>query len=145
MSLSFSNTVTEFKTKFDRGQFTYSENLPDARDKDIEDAYNEAILIINGDLYPSDNSYVIGKTALLYLTAHFLCKIINGTDSEGQSDFMQSSRSVGSISESLVVPAWMQEGMFALLSTTSYGIQFLTITKPYLDGYVGILEGGTNA
>jgi hypothetical protein len=144
MSLAFSNTIAEFKTKFDRGQFTYSEELPDARDKDITDAYNEAVLTINGDLYPSDNSYTIGKTALLYLTAHFLCKNINGTDSEGQSDFMQSSRSVGSISEALVIPAWMQEGIFALFSTTSYGIQFLTISKPYLDGAVYTIEGGTN-
>ena len=139
----FTITIEDFKYKFDRGQFTYSETLPDTRDKDINEAIDEALCIINQDLYPLENDNKIGKKALLYLTAHYLTKILDSTDNDGQSDFVQSSRSVGAISESLLIPEWMQEDIFAMFTSTSYGIMFLNITKPYMDGAVYTVSGKT--
>ena len=138
--MSITITADDFKDFFDRGDFTYSEILPDARDKDIELAISNALDLLNQDLYPTE---AIGEKALYYLTAHELKQILEKSESQGQSNFIQSSRGVGSISESLVIPEWMQQDIFAYFATTSYGIQFLIISKPYLDGVVLIAGGAT--
>jgi len=142
--MSFEITVADFKDKFDRGQFTYGTTIPAVRDKDIEESISEALLIINSDLYPSDNDNLIGKKALLYLSAHYLELMIRQDDGGGQADFAQSSRSVGSVSESLSIPQWMQDGAYSFFIATSYGVMFLNISKPYLDGAAYCIIGGTN-
>ena len=134
-------TTTEFKTQFDRGPWTYGVSLPDIRDKDIEEAIEEALSVFNQDLYPTES---ICKKALLYLTAHFLKLDLDSSDSGGAPVHNQTSRSVGSISESVTVPEWMLSGDFALYVTTSYGVKFLTLSKPYLDGAIYSVPGGTS-
>lgn len=134
-------TIADFKSLFDRGQFTYSETLPDVRDKDITAAISEATCVFNENLYPTEE---ICEKAKLYLTAHFLQNDIEGADSEGQSKFLQSSRSVDGISESVSIPEWMNQGEFAYYANTSYGQKYLIISKPYLDGAVFSVQGGTN-
>jgi hypothetical protein len=139
-------TAEEFKAFFDRGEFTYSETLPDIRDKDIEQAIESASSLINHDLYPSPTDEFpidVGKKALTYLTAHELVNLIEDSLGQGQARMQQSSRSVGSISESLVVPEWMQHDTFAYFITTNYGIRFLMLSKPYMDGSVYVVGGAT--
>jgi hypothetical protein len=139
-------TVEEFKTKFDRGDFTYSENLPDIRDKDIEDAIDNALALFNQDLYPIPTDEFptdVGKKCLLFLTAHELVNLIEDTNGQGQTRFNQSSRSVGSISESLAIPEWMNADVFAYFTTTNYGIKFLMFSKPYMDGALYVVGGST--
>jgi hypothetical protein len=139
-------TVEEFKDKFDRGDFTYGEALPSVRDKDIEEAIELATALINHDLYPlpsTENPVDIGKKALLFLTAHELINTLEDTINQGQTRFNQSSRSVGSISESLAIPEWMNQDVFGYFTTTNYGIKFLILTKPFMDGAVYTVAGLT--
>ena len=138
--MACSITVTEFKAFFDRGQFVYGDILPDIRDKDIEEALSEAQLTYNEDLYPDEDTC---KKALYYLSAHYLTLDIEMTDGQGQPNFMQTSRSVDGISESVHVPDWMMQGDFYQYATTSYGQKFLMLSKPYLDGAIVSVQGGT--
>lgn len=139
-------TATQFKTKFDRGEFTYGVSLPSVRDKDIADAIENALALFNQNLYPAVSTEYptdVKTLALLYLTAHELVKILEETDSNGQSKFNQNSRSVGSISESLTIPEWMNQDIFSYYTTTAYGIRFLMISKPYMDGVCYTVAGAT--
>jgi hypothetical protein len=139
-------TIQEFKTQFDRNEFTYGDDIPNVRDKDIQDAMNNALSLFNQGLYPvpSDEYPVdVGKQALLYLTAHELKKMLNEVQDQGQSQFNQNSRSVGSISESLSIPEWMNESVYAYFTTTSFGIRYVLLTMPYLGGTVYAILGAT--
>ena len=139
-------TVEEFKTQFDRNEFTYGVDLPNVRDKDITDAINNALSLFNQGLYPLPSEEYpvdVGKLALLYLTAHELKKILNEVIDQGQSQFNQSSRSVGSISESLAIPEWMNDSVYSYFTLTAYGIRFLIISRPYMDGAVYSIRGAT--
>lgn len=134
-------TAVEFKDLFDRDQFIYGNSIPDIRDKDIDEAISQAEIVFRDELYPTD---MVCQKAKLFLTAHFLQLTIESSDGGGQSKLLQSSRSVGSISESVSIPVWMNEGEFAYYATTYYGQQYLIISKPYLDGAVFSVPGGTS-
>jgi hypothetical protein len=133
-------SVASFKTLFSRGQFEYGTDVPDIRDADIENALIEANAVFNPDIYPTDD---IRDLALSYLTAHFLTTDVDAADSGGQSRYNQTSRSVDGVSESVEIPDWMKEAEFAFYSTTYYGQKWLMLTKPYIDGAVYVIEGGT--
>lgn len=133
-------TVSSFKTLFSRGQFEYGTDVPDIRDVDIENAIAEANAVFNPGIYPDE---AIHDLALSYLTAHFLATDTDAADSGGQSRFIQTSRSVDGVSESVEVPDWMKAAEFAFYCTTYYGQKWLMLTKPYLDGAVYVIEGGT--
>ena len=133
-------TAADFKAYFSRGQFTFGTDLPAVRDDDISQAIAEASGVFNFGLYPND---AITIQALQYLTAHFLQGTLDSTDSQGQAEGIQSARSVQGVSESIAIPEWMLEGEFALYATTSYGRRWLAISKPYLDGAVFAVAGGT--
>lgn len=137
-------TASEFKIVFDRGQFVYGSTIPyaypEARDKDIDAAIAEALAVFNPGLFPDEPTC---KQALSYLTAHFLQLDLDVIVSDGQAKFNQSSRSADGISESLSIPEWMNEGEFAFYSTTYYGQKYLVLAKPYLDGAVFSVSGGT--
>jgi hypothetical protein len=139
-------TIQEFKTQFDRNEFTYGDETPNVRDKDIQDAMNNALSLFNQGLYPIPSTEYptdVGKQALLYLTAHELKKMMNEVADQGQSQFNQNSRSVGSISESLSIPEWMNESVYAYFTTTSFGIRYVLLTMPYLGGTVYTISGAT--
>lgn len=142
--MTCSITVAEFKTFFDRGQFLYGTSdpyvFPEVRDKDIDAALAEANALFNGGLFPTEAEC---KQALQYLTAHFVQKDIDAVPSGGQSTYNQSSRSADGISESLSIPDWMNEESFAFYTTTYYGQKYLILAKPYLDGAVFSVPGGT--
>ena len=137
-------TEAEFKTFFDRGQFLYGSTVPyvypEIRDKDITAAIAEATAVFNPGLWPNE---AICKQALSYLTAHFLQLDLDAVASDGQAKFNQLSRSADGISESLSIPEWMNEGEFSFYSTTYYGQKYLVLAKPYLDGAVFSVPGGT--
>lgn len=137
-------TASEFKAYFDRGQFLYGSAdpyvYPEVRDKDIDSAIAEAEAVFNPGLFPNEETC---KQALMYLTAHFLQLDLDVIQSGGQAKFNQSSRSADGISESLEIPEWMKDGEFAFYATTYYGQKYLILTKPYLDGAVFSVAGGT--
>jgi hypothetical protein len=137
-------TATEFKAYFDRGQFLYSEVepyiYPSVRDKDINAAIAESLAVFNPGLWPDEDTC---KQALSYLTAHFVQQDLDAIASDGQAKFNQSSRSADGMSESLSIPEWMNEGEFSFYSNTWWGQKYLILTKPYLDGAVFSVPGGT--
>lgn len=138
--MSCTITAEEFKTYFDRGQFTYGVDLPAVRDKDIDSAIAEAQATFNENLYPDEATC---KQALYYLTAHFLQNDVDSSFSNGQPTFIQNSRSADGISESVNIPEWMNEGAFAFYATTYYGQKYLILSKPYIDGAVFVVGGAT--
>lgn len=138
--MSCTITATEFKAFFDRGQFDYGNTPPDVRDKDIDEAIAEAQAVFNGDLYPDDDTC---KQALFYCTAHFLQTDLNMFDGGGQTSFNQTSRSADGISESVKIPDWIQ-GELEIYATTGYGLKWLMLSKPYMDGAVYSVPGGTS-
>ena len=135
-------TVASFKSLFSRGQFDYGATVPDVRDEDITAALAEASAVFNPSIYPTDKPE-IADLAFSYLAAHFLQSDIEAADGQGQARFIQNSRSVDGVSESLDIPDWMKAGEFAFYCTTYYGQKWLMLTKPYLDGAVFVIEGGT--
>jgi hypothetical protein len=133
-------TAADFKDKFDRGQWTYGDDLPAVRDKDIDEAISEAEAVFNHDLYPTE---IVEENALLYLTAHFLQNDLDMFESGGQPKYAQSSRAADGVSESLSIPDWMLQDTFAMFATTGYGQKYLLLSKPYLDGAVFVVSGAT--
>jgi hypothetical protein len=133
-------TAAEFKDYFDRGEFTYGTTPPDIRDKDIDRAIAEADAVLNDGIYPDESTC---KQARYYLTAHFLQNDVDAGESGGQPSFVQTSRSADGISESVSVPEWMNEGIFAFYATTYWGQKWLALSKPYLDGAVFAVAGAT--
>ena len=132
--------IASFKTSFSRGQFDYGTELPDVRDSDITNALAEASAVFNAGLYPTDE---IRDLAFSYLAAHFLQCDIDAADGQGQARFNQTNRSVDGVSESVDIPEWMKADEFAFYATTYYGQKWLILTKPYIDGAVFVIEGGT--
>ncbi len=139
--MSCTITEAEFKTEFDRNQFVYGTALPSVRDIDITKAIAQAMATFNQDLFPTE---VLCEQALLYLTAHFLKLDIGAADGGGNPALIQQSRSADGVSESVNIPEWMQQGEFAFYATTFYGQKFIVLAKPYLDGAVFSVPGGTN-
>ena len=133
-------TVASFKAYFDRGQFVYGMEAPDIRDKDITQAIAEAAATVNQGLYPTQE---LLDQAFLYMTAHFLTTDTDAQDTGGQSRLLQTSRSVDGVSESVDIPDWMKEGVFAFYTSTYYGQKWAILTKPYLGGAVYVVAGAT--
>lgn len=133
-------TIASFKTQFSRN-FTFGSAMPDVLDDDITKAIAEKDAVFNFDLYPQDKPE-IGTLAEHYLTAHFLASDINAADSGGQPAVLQTSRSADGVSESLQIPEWVT-GELIFYWATYYGQKWLILTKPYLDGAVFVIEGGT--
>ncbi len=132
--------IIKFKELFDRGQFNYGEVVPQIRDKDIAEAKEEADCVFNEGLIGDEDC---AEKALLHLTAHFLQLDSQAADGSGQSAFLQTSRSADGISEAVHLPTWMRNSDFAMYATTHYGQKFLVISKPYIDGGVWSVKGGT--
>jgi hypothetical protein len=109
-------------------------------DNDIDKAIDEAECVFNHDLYPNTD---IEKKCLLYLTAHFLKTDYDAAESGAGTMLLQNSRSVGSVSESVNIPDWMNNGEFSFYAVTYYGQKFIILSKPYLDGAVFCVAGAT--
>lgn len=133
-------TVSDFKSLFDRGQFTYGEIAPDVRDKDITEAISEMEAVYNSDLVSDEN---ICTKARLYLAAHYLVLDLENENSGGQPVYQQISRSADGLSETVHLPTWLRQGDAAFYATTSYGQKFLSLIKPYIDGAVYSVSGAT--
>jgi len=140
----YTPTVSTFKAQFVRG-WTYGTSEPDIMDSDITNAIAEAEAVFNPDLYPPDYPGFTspGWLAELYLAAHFVITDVDAADTGGQTRFLQASRSVQGVSESVDIPDWMKAGEFAFYASSYYGQKFLILSKPYLDGAVFTIGGGT--
>lgn len=136
-------TVNDFKNYFVR-DFPYGID-PDTSvlDVDIEKAQGEAKFNFSSRLASSQENFDI---LFNYLTAHYLCMDLRAASQgiQGQYSWIQTSRSVGSVSEGLQVPQRILDNPeFAMLSKTNYGGKFLQLILPRLSGQIFSVYGGT--
>lgn len=112
-------------------------------DADITKAFGEAQVNLNQALFSSDAQIQRGY---LYLTAHYLCMDIRGAKKglESTPEFIVGSRSVGSVSESYIVPdAYKDNPFISYLAKTSYGQKYLSLILPLMIGNFGVVAGGS--
>jgi len=136
-------TVSEFKTFFSR-DFPFGSTDASVMDSDIDRAQLQSSAFINEELFCTQEAYTLGFE---YLTAHFMVMNLRASSQgiNGQYSWLQSSKSVGSVSEGLSIPdRIMQNPQFAMISKTNYGAEFLFMIMPMLCGQVMVLSSYTN-
>lgn len=149
-------TIADFKARFYR-DFKYQEVSTPAiptvydsdfiQDQDIQNAFNDAQPLLNQGLF-SDSATI--TTGYLYLTAHCLSLNIKaadgGVNSTGTGAFPVQSRSVGSVSESYLIPdAYKDDPILAQYAQTAYGQKYLAMVLPLLRGNMTGIYGGAHA
>lgn len=111
---------------------------------DITNAFAEAQVIFNQGLFGDDATVTL---AYLYLTAHYLVNDLR-TASQGVNStgtFAVTSKSAGSMSESYEIPEkYMQNPQLQFLTTTGYGMKFLSFVIPTLVGNIGAVCAQAN-
>lgn len=137
-------TVQDFKNYFVR-DFPYNaDSSLGVMDSDITNAFNLVDLVINQGLWGTQGAYTIG---FLYLAAHFLVLNIRASSQglNGQYNWAQNSKSVGSVSESFTIPERIINNPELMQYTkTNYGAQYLQLVLPLLTGQVFSVCGGTH-
>lgn len=135
-------TVSDFKAFFTR-DFPYGSDPSTVMDADIQRAISTAAINFNEDFFGDQASY---STGFLLLSAHFLVMNLRASSQgiAGQYGWLQSGKSVGSVSESFSIPQRILDNPeFAMLSKTNYGAQFLMLILPQLSGNIFTVCGGT--
>lgn len=136
-------TVNEFQGYFNR-DFPYGNvDLTTVQDADITKALTQQQNTINPGLFPTQNVYTQGA---LLLAAHYLVMNLRAASQgiAGKFDWLENSKSVGSVSASYSIPDRMMENPeLAILATTAYGAQFLWLVLPYLTGQMFAVADGT--
>lgn len=138
-------SIADFKAYFTR-DFPYGTD-PETSilDGDIAKAFTFANMSVNVSFFSDQASYTAGY---MYLAAHNLVKIIRagGQGVNGQYNFLQSSKGVGSVNESFAIPQRILDiPAFAMLTKTNYGAQYLEMILPQLVGQVRTVHGHTKA
>jgi uncharacterized protein DUF4054 len=149
-------TVAQFKSRFYRDFYFANQNpnqsqpVPDnaddiIQDVDIDNAFTDAMALLNQGLFPCNNNLI--TTAYLYLTAHMLCLNIKAADAgingTGTGGFPVSARTVGSVSESYAIPeAYSNDPILAQYAQTTYGQKYLSLVLPLIRGNVQAVWGG---
>ncbi len=136
-------SIPDFKAYFVR-DFPYSTD-PNAgvMDADINKAYGQASININPNLFASQSTYTIGY---LLLAAHYLVTDLRMSSQglNGQYSWVETSKSVGSVSQSFSVPQKIMDNPYlAMLSRTNYGAKYLELIIPQLAGAVFPTAGRT--
>lgn len=135
--------VNEFKEYFTR-DFPYGTD-PDTSilDTDITKAIADATASSNQELFTSQASFNVG---FLNLAAHYLVMSIQSSSQgiSGQFTWNTGSRGVGSVSESVQIPARILENPeFAWLTKTNYGAKYLMLVLPLISGQMFTICGST--
>lgn len=141
----FSNpTINDFKTYFSR-DFIFGITPNTVMDADISNAYRDANVYVNPDLFPTQDGYVVGY---LNLAAHFMVQSLQ-TSSQGPSgsfSWLTNSKSVGNVSEGIAIPQRILDNPeFAWLTKTGYGVKYLMLVLPLLSGVMYTVQGKTHA
>lgn len=112
-------------------------------DEDIEEAFNEAKINFNANLFPTDDK---AKIPFLYLAAHYLIIDMDAAQNPFAMGFMgfTQSKSVGSVSESYGIPQWMLNNpRLSSYAQTKFGRKYLSLIQPYLIGNIIFTPGRT--
>lgn len=135
--------IADFKSYFFR-DFPYGTTLSTVTDADITNAMQLAAVNFNQGLFADQQTY---QVAFLLLSAHFLVMNLRASSQgiAGQYEWLQNSKSAGSVSEGLSIPQRILDNPeFAMLSKTNYGAQFLLMVLPQLTGQMFTVCGRTN-
>ncbi len=142
--MAFANpSVADFKAFFSR-DFPYGTD-PDTTilDVDISKAFQFVNINMNEALFGDQSSYNVGY---LLLSAHYLVMNIRASSQgiNGQFNFLQQSKSVGSISEAFGIPQRILDNAdWSILCKTNYGAQFIQLVLPQLAGQMYTVYGST--
>lgn len=137
-------TVRDFKDYFFR-DFPYGTSKESVMDQDITSALSDADFNFNPSLFSTQEKYTLG---FLCLSAHFLVMNLRASSQgvAGQYAWLQSSKSVGSVSEGLSIPQRILDNPeMAMLSKTTYGAKYLMLILPQLAGQIFSVHGRTHA
>lgn len=135
-------SVADFKAKFAR-DFPYGTNPDTVNDSDITSALNDTTYMINPALFENQGIYTLG---FLLLAAHFMVMNLRASSQGlvGSFEFIDASKSVGSVSESQSIPQRILDNPeFSMLAKTNYGAKYLFLILPLLSGQMFIVRGGT--
>jgi hypothetical protein len=103
-------------------------------DSDVTYAFCMTNVNINQGLFSDQGSYTIGYNLM---SAHFLVMNLRASSQgiNGQYNFLQNSKGVGSVNESFQIPERILANPYwAMLTKTNYGQQFLMLVLPQLCG-----------
>lgn len=113
-------------------------------DEDISRAFVEAKINFNPQLFSNCETMTM---VFCYLAAHYLVIDLNNAMSPLALGFMgfTQSKSVGSVSESFLIPAWAQNNqLLSQYMQTGYGAKYLSLILPYLKGNIIFTPGAIN-
>lgn len=136
-------SVSDFKTYYVR-DFPFGVDTSHVMDSDVSNAMLEASNFINGCLFSTQSNYTLG---FLRLSAHYLVMNLRASSQGiwGQYPWMTTSKSVGSVSESIQIPdRIMANPVMAMLTKSTYGAAYLFMVLPQLVGQTFSVYGGTN-
>lgn len=139
------STVAQFQAQFIR-DFPYgTDPATSVLPQDITNAFNMVDITINARLWPNQTAYTV---AYNLLGAHFLVLNLRASSQglNGQYNWAQSAKSVGSVSETFSIPQRILDNPeFMALTKTNYGAQYLNLLWPMLVGQMFSVCGGTQA
>lgn len=135
--------ISDFKLFFVR-DFPYGTDANVAvLDADITKAFSFVDVNMNQGLFGSQASYNVGY---LLLSAHYLVMNMRASSQglSGQFNFLQQSKSVGSVAEAFGIPQRVLDNPdWSILCKTNYGAQFIQLVLPQLAGQIYTVCGGT--
>lgn len=136
-------SVDDFKTFFSR-DFPYgADPATSVTDTDIAKAFQLTNIKLNPAMFLDQSSYTIGYQ---YLSAHNLVISIQ-TSSQGiagQNSFLEQSKSVGSVSQSMAIPQRILDNpLWGQYAKTRYGYEYLMMIYPKLSGAMFSVPGRT--
>lgn len=113
-------------------------------DKDVEAAFAEANVTFNQSLFGTDDQIKLG---FLYLTAHYLSNdlkaALGGATGMGAAGIL-TSKSAGNVAESYGIPqAYLDDPILSFLTSTAFGLKYLSMVLPLLRGNIGVVFGRT--
>jgi len=136
-------SVADFKSQFVR-DFKYgTDPTTDILDSDITYGFVMTNININQELFSDQGSYTLGYNLM---SAHFLVMNLRSSSQgfNGQYNFLQNSKGVGSVNESFSIPdRIMANPYWAMLTKTNYGAMFLQLVLPNLCGQLFSVAGTT--
>ena len=142
--MAFTNpTYQIFASQFSR-DFPFGTNTQTSvTQADVQYAFNMTNININQALFSDQTSYTIGYNLL---AAHYLVMNLRSSSQgiNGQFNFLQSGKGVGSVSESFSIPERILNNPYwSILTKTNYGLQYLFLILPQLCGNIGVVYGTT--
>lgn len=137
-------SVQDFKNYFNR-DFPYGTTPNTVMDIDITNAYQDAGINFNPDLWADQQSYSIGY---MLLAAHYLVINLRASSQgiSGQYEWMQVGKGVGSVNESIQIPdRIMANPELAMYTKTYYGAKYVLFIIPQLSAQIYTVRSCTNA